>query len=144
MKIKYRIIETYPEEHSIVVRYFTDIFTEEELAIDKNSGIIQRREDGTPARCRTDVNINIFQIPPPVGEELHKFILQFAPVSFFELQEKIKNPEIDTSLSSLADLIGKTFEGESIVPINSAAENIESLSEEEIEKMIDGYLKENG
>lgn len=141
MKVKYRIIETYPEEHSIVVRYFTDILTEEELAIDKNSGNVQRREDGTPARCRTDVNINIFQIPPPTGQELHKFILNFAPIGFFELQEKIRNPEIDTSLNSLSDIIGKTFEGEPVVPI-PAVENIESLSEEEIEKMIDGYLKE--
>lgn len=139
MKVKYRIIESYPEEHSIVVRYFNDSFSEDDLAVDKNSGNIQRRDDGTPARCRTDVNINIFQIPPPQGEELHKFLLQFAPVGFFELQEKIRNPDIDTSLSSLSDLFGKTFEGEP--PVALIPEVKEDLSEQDIEKMIDDYLK---
>lgn len=141
MKVKYRIIEKYPEEHSIVVRFFTETLSEEELAVDKNSGNVIRRQDGTPARCRTDLNINIFQVPAPVGEELHNLILNNAPVAFFELQEKIKNPNIDTSLKSVDDIFDKTFEGEPVVPI-TVAENIESLSEEEIEKMIDGYLKE--
>ena len=93
MDIKYKIVEVHPKDHLIVVRFYTDTFTEESL-------VVQRKDDGSIARCRTDISLSI-PIPEPSEEDLHKLILSYCPVSFFETQEKIHNPEIDTSMSSL-------------------------------------------
>jgi len=102
MDIHYKIIEVNPDEHSIVVRYFTDLITEEMLATIPDA--VEKRLDGSPIRCRTDYNINV-PIPAPEGEDLHNFILSRAPVHWLDTQEKIANTEVDTSLSSLKDLM---------------------------------------
>jgi len=106
MEVKYRIIKVKPEEHSIVVRYFTDKITEEILAteFDINDNPVLT-EEGFPTRCRTDYHINIFQVPSPSEEEIVKIINYNAPYDWLNMQEQIKDPEVDTSLSSVTNLI---------------------------------------
>lgn len=106
MEVKYRIIGVYPEEHSISVRYFTDIVTEEMLAteFDANNNPLLN-EDGFPTRCRTDYYINIFNAPSPSEEEIIKIINYNAPYDWLNLQEKIHDPNTDTSLSNIVSLV---------------------------------------
>lgn len=106
MDIKYRIIAVDSKEHSIVVRYFTDKITEEMLATqfnDDNSPTLN--EEGYPVRCRTDYHINIFQVPSPSQEEIIKTINVNAPFEWFKMQEGLLDPNVDTSLSSVVDLV---------------------------------------
>ena len=91
MQIKYKIVESWPAENSIVVRYYTDVLTEEKLG-----GMV----DGKYARGRTDCNINL-PIPTPVGDDLHRFIAQRAPVAWLEMMEMVADPNVETSLSSI-------------------------------------------
>lgn len=100
MTLKYKIIEVYPSEHSIVVRYYSDVVTEKMLAtqVDPVSGAI--------LRGRTDFNINL-PIPAPTGKALEDLILDRAPTEFLDLHEAIVNPSVDTSLSGLLPLVGK-------------------------------------
>ena len=133
MKIKFRLLKIDPKEHSIYVRFYTDILTEEILAneFDINGNII-RDEKGHPIRCRTDFHINIWQTPSPTGEELEKFIISHAPVAWFKLQEDIANPEINTDLSAALALQDQEIEFEPEDPILS-----KELSDEEIDKLLE-------
>lgn len=106
MEVKYKIIKVDPEEHSITVRYFTDKITEVMLAMDLDGeGNAVLDENGFPTMCRTDYNINIFQVPSPSQEDIIRIINQNAPIDWLVLQENIKDPNIDTSLSSISDLV---------------------------------------
>lgn len=87
-KLKYRIIETYPEERLCVVRYLCDFISEHDLKSDPNVD-----ENGIPVRCRTDVSI---EIPLHLGsnipkEELEAIIWANAPRHFFDKQYELKN-----------------------------------------------------
>ena len=88
MDIHYKIVEVIPNEHSIIVRYFTDFMTEEMLNSMPDSP--ERREDGSPMRCRTDYNINL-PVPAPAGEDLNKFILERAPLHWFDIHQSIQD-----------------------------------------------------
>ena len=60
MQIKYKIIGCSEEERSIIVRFYSDVITEEELADRDTDGEIIRHSDGSIKNCRTDYNINLF------------------------------------------------------------------------------------
>lgn len=107
MNIKYKILSIDTAEHAMVVRYYTDLITEEMLGSFKDAdGVSIKEEDGSIKHCRTDYNINIWQTPAPTGTELEAYIMQCAPVQWFELQEKILDPAVDTSMSGLEALVG--------------------------------------
>lgn len=110
MKVNYRILRVIPEEHSIIVRYFTDIITEDFLAVDKNNGTIERTPEGYPLRCRTDYNLNIFKVPTPSEQEIIDIILNGAPADWLAMQEAILDDSIDTSMDSVFPLVGRTGE----------------------------------
>jgi hypothetical protein len=99
--IKYKIVEVWPADHSIVVRYYSESLTESELA----SQIV----DDQIIRCRTDVSITV-PIPEPSEEELDKLIMQNCPLHFFEMKEKIKDPAIDTSMPLSMSLLNTVKE----------------------------------
>lgn len=87
MDIKYRILSVDDKEHSFVVRYYTDIVTEDYLtAFFEDDGSVRRGDDGTPLRCRSDYNMNMFNVHA-THEELDKFIRQGAPWVWFEMLE---------------------------------------------------------
>lgn len=94
MDIKYRIIETYPDEHQVLVRFFTDDLPESQL-------VSAWKSDGvTPASYRTDYLITL-PVPVPTGDAFNKFILAHCPVFWFDLKAKIADPMVDTSLASV-------------------------------------------
>jgi len=97
MNLKYKIIETDTAQHSIVVRYYTDVVTETILATD----IL----DGTIRRCRTDYSFEL-PVPAPTGTALQDFITARAPIDWLKLQEDVLNPSVDTSLSAVIPLVG--------------------------------------
>lgn len=111
--IKYKIIEVDEAQHSIVVRYYTDIITEEMLATDILDGIIRR--------CRTDYSIDL-PIPAPTGAELDKFISLRAPIDWLTAQEAVKDPEINTTLDHIKSLINQETVASHSVLDNTATE----------------------
>ena len=107
MKIKYKILSIDTAEHTMVVRFYTDKMSEEDLCSHrKHDGSPMLTEDGTVANCRTDVNLAIWQYPAPGKEELEVYIMSHAPIAWFKHKEQISNPEVDTSMSSVLPLVG--------------------------------------
>jgi len=100
MNLYYKIVEVWPQDHLVVIRYWTDALSEEFLA----SNDI-RKEDGTPERCRSDVSVTL-PIPAPEGEELEKLLVSYAPLGWLKTLESVHNPEVDTSLTQVQSLLG--------------------------------------
>ena len=135
MNLHYKIVEVWPNDHLIVTRYWTDNISEEFLASDVN-----RREDGSPARCRSDVSLSI-PIPTPDAEELDLLIFQNAPVHFLQTLENVQNPDVDTSMSSILALKGKKVTKEKIEDIiDNSVTPPKELTEEEIQKLIESVM----
>lgn len=76
----YKILEYYPADRLMVVRYFTDTLSEEDLSVS------EERRDGIPVRCKTDVSLSI---PLPESSEfgMHKYIIQRAPTALLKKLE---------------------------------------------------------
>ena len=134
MNIHYKIVEVYSEESQIVIRYWTDVLSELDLASDEN-----RYDDGTPVRCRSDVAVDVPN-PEPEGEELEKFLMQFCPTGFLEKLENVRNPEIDTSIKTMQSLLNvkKTIDKKELEKIVNPEieEPSQDLTEKEIEDLI--------
>jgi hypothetical protein len=130
MNLHYKIVEVWPSDHLIVARYWTDVLSEEFLASDSN-----RNEDGTPVRCRSDVALTL-PIPALTGLDLEKFILQNAPKNWLQTLEDVVNPNVDTSLDYLKDMVGKVYT-KSEKEINELVNPSEALlSDTDIENLI--------
>jgi hypothetical protein len=141
-EVKFKIIEIDTTQHSMVVRYFSDLLTEDELAssfeIDEQGNrVIQRRPDGSPARCQTDYNINIWRIPAPSPEEIKKIASQAAPQEWFKLKHEIILNTADTSMSNVASLMNQVI----VVQNNQNANS--SLSSEEINDILNNLASSN-
>jgi len=138
MNIHYKSVEVWPDDHLIVVRYWTDIITEQFLASSD-----QQLEDGSPARCRSDVSLSI-PIPAPDAEELDLLMFRNAPVHFLQTLENVQNPDVDTSMSSILALKGKKVTKEKIEDIGdntaTASAPTKELTEEEIQKLIESVM----
>ena len=74
---------------------------------DPESGEIIRHSDGSVQTCRTDINLTLWDVPVLTGSELDKYISAQAPKQWFEILEKVKDPNVDTTLSTIKDLVGK-------------------------------------
>ena len=134
MNIHYKIVEVWPNDHLIVARYWTDVLSEEFLASDSN-----RKEDGTPVRCRSDVSLTL-PIPTPTGKELEDLIVRQAPLEWLKTLEKVQAPEIDTSMSDILKLKDTQFTKEDFKILN--LNPLETISDDDIQKMIDNLNKE--
>ena len=99
MNLKYKIVEVHPQQHSIVVRFYTDRITERMLAVQTDSAT------DTVLRARTDYSIDL-PVPAPDGTALDALIISRAPREWLATQEAVLNPEVDTSLSALQSLVG--------------------------------------
>lgn len=117
MNFKYKIIERHPELHSIVVRYYSAAVSEEYLANKDSEGNPILKEDGTFQRCKYDLNIQLWKVPPPTGTELHDRIVELAPTAGLDLLAKVLDPATDTSLSTVESLVGQETEAESTIPV---------------------------
>jgi hypothetical protein len=138
MNIHYKIVEVWPQDHLIVARFWTDILSEEFLASGPD-----RKEDGTPVRCRSDISLTL-PIPAPNGEDLEKLILNNAPIVWLQTLEDVHNPNIDTNLNELQDLVGmtKVKSLKEIQKIVGSGSNTEQLSDADITALIE-KLKES-
>lgn len=104
-KIIYKIIELNEDTHSIVVRYYTDVVSEEILSSSK-----RKKLDGTPERTRSDVSITL-PIPLPPDDEIEKIILQNFPKRGIDIFEKlIKNESNKQNFKKLSAKLNKEIE----------------------------------
>lgn len=134
MNLHYKIVEVWPQDHLVVVRYWTDVLSEEFLA----SNDI-RKEDGTPERCRSDVSITL-PVPAPEGAELEKFLISFAPLDWLKTLEKVQAPDIDTSMANIMKIKDATFTADTS-KIENGVDNI--MTDEQIQEMIDKITSSN-
>lgn len=137
MEIKYRILKWEPEELLFWVRYYTDVITEDELATEfdyhaDKPRTIKRDGNGIPTKCRTDYTITVWK-EDISEEEVKTLIQQYAPVDWFAMMEKIKNPQVDTSMSAF-----EKFEKSGSFNADDIRQkyNKKELSEEEIDNLI--------
>lgn len=119
-EVKFKIIELDTTQHSMVVRYFSDLLTEDELASsfetdEQGNRVIQRRPDGSPVRCQTDYNINIWKVPAPSAEEIKKIASQAAPYDWFRLKHAVMDIETDTSMANVVSLINQVIVANSTI-----------------------------
>ena len=137
MNIHYKIVEVWPNDHLIVARYWTDVLSEESLASDTN-----RKEDGTPVRCRSDVSITL-PIPAPTGVLLDKLILGNAPIAWLKTLEDVVNPDVDTTMSDIQNMLGvsKSKSLEEVQMMTGNGTVTQQLSEQEITDLVN-KLKE--
>jgi hypothetical protein len=106
IKIYYRIIEIDKENNSFVVRYWTDIITEDSLATHFDAvGDIARTSDGYPVRCQSDINVPLGTNFNPTREDILYSIEKGAPSEWFLLKEKLmlanNQPNLDVVESML-------------------------------------------
>jgi hypothetical protein len=135
MNIHYKIVDVYPNDHLIVARYWTDIINEEFLNSNPQDSN-NRYPDGSIRRCRSDVSITL-PTPTPTGVDLEKLILANAPIDWLQTLENVQNPNVNTDMSSIENLVGvvsvKTSdEIKQIVNTNQT----QQLSDEEIAVLI--------
>jgi hypothetical protein len=110
MKINYRILEVNPNDHSVVARYYTDTITEEMLAIDLDAtGKPRLTANGIPTRCRTDYSYTIFDSDAATKEDIIKIVERASPAMWLKIMEDVANTSVDTSLSSVTDIVGEEF-----------------------------------
>lgn len=130
INVKYKILSVNNIEHSVVVRYWTDFLSEEELKIND-----EKSEDGSPLRCRTDSNLNIWD-HIKTEEELHEYIIGAAPIEWFKLMYKGKYPELfkNRALNFAQSLINKKHEKDVVLKERDLTEvEIETLLEKLME-----------
>lgn len=136
MNIHYRVIEVWPDDHLFVVRYTTDKLTEEML---KQPNDPNRRGDGTPVRCRTDVSLDM-PVPALEGQALEDYIIFNAPMAWLRKMEAVHDPDIDTSLSTVKPLLGKTVVKNTEELL---AKKADVLSDDDIKSLIESLSKDN-
>jgi hypothetical protein len=141
----FRVIEINPHEHSVIVRYFSDKLSEDDLATsvvyEDGNKIIQRGEDGNPLRCRTDTNFNIWQTPSPNEEELTKIFNDAAPVDWFKIQHDVLDINVDTSLGSAKSMKNKNIKVNKPEKQQFPVPDNKVLTEKEIADLIDNLTK---
>jgi hypothetical protein len=92
----------------MVVRYWTDVISEDSLAIEfEPNGSIKLASDGWPVRCSSDFNMAFFNNKTPTREDVLQLIKNNAPVAWLRLKEDVINPDVKTDLNSAEKLIGK-------------------------------------
>lgn len=82
------VIETNDAEQTVVVRYWSDLLSQDMLANDLDEqGQPRRRPDGKPLRCRTDVSLGVDPAMDPASPEFITWAMQWANVQWFQLAE---------------------------------------------------------
>lgn len=102
MDIKAKIIEKNPDQHYIVVRFYSDKYPERHPRMIESDREEFQRPDGGPERCRTDRTITL-PIPAPDAAGLATLIYNASvpAKNLMELWEKIDDPKVDTSLAHI-------------------------------------------
>ena len=130
IKIYYKILEVNHIDNTILVRYYTDFLSEDEL--DALPSEQQKREDGTPFRCRTDSNLSIWD-HIKTEEDIHNHIIQCAPIEWFKIQKKVKEGEINPILDIMYSQKDQVFNKQVAI---DAVRTESLLTDEEIDDLI--------
>ena len=129
--INWRVIESNTAEQSIVVRYTTDFLTEEQLAVNADRNPV----DGTPMRCRTDYNLNVWDAIK-TEDALKKFINDSAPIDWFRIQHNVIKGVANTAKIDMIRGIISSGSQTYIVPVVPPAPSTADLTPEEIDALI--------
>jgi len=153
MAVKFRILDKDVNQHSIVVRYYTDILSEDSLAtsfvVDSDGNtIIDRGPDGTPKRCQTDYSINIWDVsatqPGANTDIIFQQINNSAPYDWFDLKEQIVDANVDTDMFVVDSLIGQVREAVRPIRLEPIIANANAnISDSEIEQLIQALISSN-
>jgi hypothetical protein len=138
MDIKYRILSVDEKEHSFVVRYYTDILTENSLtAFYNDDGSIKCGEDGTPDRCRSDYNLTMFDVYAS-HEDIERQIKMSAPAQWFAMLEHMQQNESTTALNILKEKLNKehTFTHEPPPTYVPPIAKNDELTDDEVEALL--------
>ena len=146
MEVKAKIVSVDQANHSVVVRYYTDILTEDKLATSfkpekyqpdpENAPddwltrtVIARSEDGAPLCCRTDRAVDVVEVPAPTGQALLDYITKRNPPNreWLELMEKVSDPAVDTSMSGVDEIVGVEFVVPAPAPVIEAGRSAVQL-----------------
>lgn len=149
MTVKFRILNKELDQHSVVVRYYTDYLTEDDLAtsftVDSNgSKVIERGADGKPLRCQSDYNINIWNVQATQSgansNAVIEYISRSAPFDWFELRREVLDPNVNTDMPLIDSLIGTEYQAEKPVFVPSIVSENKELTESEIEALINSMV----
>lgn len=132
MTFFYKILSVDDQRGSMIVRIWTDKLSEHDLRtapIDREARDLYLYENAgktandfenlpekqtyfdrvkSPSRCMTDYNLQIWN-PDWSEEELHRYIQTNINTQWLELQEKIKDPDVDTKFETAKSLVGKQY-----------------------------------
>ena len=99
-------IEIDEENHSFVVRYWTDIVSENSLSVyfDANNNPIMDA-NGYPSRCRTDYHLTCFNSSNPTDDDIDIMIKRSAPLQFLKLQEIIATQSDNLNLENVNKMV---------------------------------------
>ena len=109
MKVNYRILDVDEKTNSVVVRYWTDILTEEFLASERDyQGNPIIGDDGKPIRTRADYNISFFDDYTPSEMDIIAKIERTAPISFLQNLEYVESqPDKKIDMPIARSLMGQ-------------------------------------
>jgi len=107
MKINYRVLSYNEKDHSMSVRYWTDILSEDDLnaLFDEYNNIVYN-SNGYPVRTKTDMNITFYNNPNPSSNDIVNLIQKNAPTSWIYNLEQTKISNTEYSLANVASFVG--------------------------------------
>lgn len=106
MKINYRVLSYSNEDHTMTVRYWTDIISEDDIAssFDEYNRIIYDL-NGHPVRTRSDVNITFTNPNPSAVEVMNKISISSPSMWLYNMeQNRLTNTQY--SLENVAPFVG--------------------------------------
>lgn len=107
MKINYRVLSYNEKDHSMLIRYWTDVLSEDDLAlIFDEYGKIVYDSNGYPIRTRSDVNVTFYDNPNPSNEDIINKIKASGSISWLQLMEKNRLSNTQYSLANVASFVG--------------------------------------
>jgi hypothetical protein len=124
MKINYRVLSYNEKDHSMTVRYWTDILSEDDLAlIFDEYGKIVYNANGYPVRARTDVNLTFYNNPNPSEEDILNKIKKSSPFEWMKLLEQNKLSNTQYSLANVVSFVGVSNSFDHIETTNNLSNN---------------------
>ena len=105
VNIKWKILEKNENEQAIIVRYWTDMVSQEDL---RNAS--ENLPDGTPVRCVTDYNINIWHHLESEEEKNHHTAGNKTMFNLREAQVKKKKKTRGNPFRVLMGKVGKLLD----------------------------------
>lgn len=106
MNMHYRIMLINDSDHSLIVRYWTDVISEMSLCTEfDKEGKPVVTDQGFPVRCRSDFNITLYNNKSPNEVALIEIIKAHAPTDWFRLLESIAANDGSVSLGAAVSML---------------------------------------